>query len=115
MWHHRLEHPPPPLPRTLTYSHSKFYVFFSSISLYSGTLVNSIGFEWMLVGIAILCFLYAPLLTFLRAPPTKEEKKVGDTAIDGVCNNGMTLDSTDVIGVVANGGAQVPENYITKL
>ncbi|XP_062714853.1 synaptic vesicular amine transporter isoform X2 [Aedes albopictus] len=41
----------------------------------SGTLVNTIGFEWMLVGIAILCFLYAPLLTLLRAPPTKEEKK----------------------------------------
>jgi hypothetical protein len=31
----------------------------------------------MLVGIAILCFIYAPLLTFLRAPPTREEKKVG--------------------------------------
>ncbi|XP_077288588.1 vesicular monoamine transporter [Arctopsyche grandis] len=41
----------------------------------SGTLVNTIGFEWMLFGIAILNFLYAPLLCFLRAPPTKEEKK----------------------------------------
>ncbi|XP_055380402.1 synaptic vesicular amine transporter-like [Condylostylus longicornis] len=41
----------------------------------SGTLVNTIGFEYMLVGIAILCFLYAPLLTFLKSPPTKEEKK----------------------------------------
>ncbi|KAL5285612.1 SLC18A1 family protein [Megaselia abdita] len=41
----------------------------------SGTLVNSIGFEWMLVGIAVLCFLYAPLLLLLRNPPTKEEKK----------------------------------------
>lgn len=42
----------------------------------SGTLVNSIGFEWMLFGIAILNFIYAPLMYFLRAPPTKEEKKV---------------------------------------
>lgn len=41
--------------------------------------MNSIGFEWMLVGIAILCFCYAPLLMFLRAPPTKEEKKVGES------------------------------------
>ncbi|KAK0161182.1 hypothetical protein PV327_009680 [Microctonus hyperodae] len=41
----------------------------------SGTLVNTIGFEWMLFGIAILCFTYAPLMYFLRAPPTKEEKK----------------------------------------
>nr|CAI5829685.1 unnamed protein product [Callosobruchus analis] len=43
----------------------------------SGTLVNSIGFEWMLFGIAILNFLYAPLLYSLKSPPTKEEKKVG--------------------------------------
>lgn len=42
----------------------------------SGTLVNSIGFEWMLFGIAILNFIYAPLMYFLRAPPTKEEQKV---------------------------------------
>lgn len=42
----------------------------------SGTLVKTIGFEWMLFGIAILNFLYAPLLYCLRAPPTKEEKKV---------------------------------------
>lgn len=42
----------------------------------SGTLVNSIGFEWMLFGIAILNFMYAPLMFFLRAPPSKEEKKV---------------------------------------
>lgn len=41
----------------------------------SGTLVNSIGFEWMLFGIAILNFIYAPLMYFLKAPPTKEEQK----------------------------------------
>ncbi|XP_065207033.1 synaptic vesicular amine transporter isoform X2 [Planococcus citri] len=41
----------------------------------SGTLVNSIGFEWMLFGDAILCFMYAPLMYFLRSPPTKEERK----------------------------------------
>lgn len=48
----------------------------------SGTLVKSIGFEWMLFGIAIICFLYAPLLTFLKNPPTREEKKVGTTTMD---------------------------------
>jgi len=41
----------------------------------SGTLVNTIGFEWMLFGIAILTFAYAPLMCVLRNPPTKEEKK----------------------------------------
>ncbi|XP_035892202.1 synaptic vesicular amine transporter isoform X1 [Anopheles stephensi] len=56
----------------------------------SGTLVNTIGFEWMLVGISILCFAYAPLLTFLRAPPTKEEKKV---SINGIDNAGLSLEA----------------------
>ncbi|XP_045467945.1 synaptic vesicular amine transporter isoform X2 [Harmonia axyridis] len=41
----------------------------------SGTLVKNIGFEWMLFGIAILDFMYAPLLFSLKSPPTKEEKK----------------------------------------
>ncbi|XP_011497949.1 PREDICTED: synaptic vesicular amine transporter [Ceratosolen solmsi marchali] len=41
----------------------------------SGTLVNTIGFEWMLFGIAVLNFIYAPFMYFLKAPPTKEEKK----------------------------------------
>ncbi|KAF4522407.1 hypothetical protein B566_EDAN007657 [Ephemera danica] len=42
----------------------------------SGWLVNTIGFEWMLFGIAILNFLYAPLLMALKSPPTREEKSM---------------------------------------
>lgn len=93
-------------------------MFFSFITVFfssnSGTLVTNIGFEWMLVGIAILCFIYAPLLTFLRAPPTKEEKKVGveaDGGISngGICNKGLTLDNNELAFV---NGAQ---NCITKL
>ncbi|XP_053623273.1 synaptic vesicular amine transporter [Plodia interpunctella] len=42
---------------------------------FSGTLVNSIGFEWMLVIIAVLNFAYAPLLLLLRAPPARDEKR----------------------------------------
>ncbi|KAF7285408.1 hypothetical protein GWI33_010659 [Rhynchophorus ferrugineus] len=41
----------------------------------SGTLIKNIGFEWMLFGIAMLDFIYAPLLISLKNPPTKEEKK----------------------------------------
>lgn len=77
----------------------------------SGTLVNSIGFEWMLVGIAILCFCYAPLMLLLRAPPTKEEKKVG--AVGGVDNPVGVTDGDVVLPVsfiVAN-----KETTITKL
>lgn len=42
----------------------------------SGTLVQNMGFEWMLFGIAIISFIYAPFLYFLRNPPTKEEREV---------------------------------------
>lgn len=107
--------------------------------LCSGTLVNSIGFEWMLVGIACLGFMYAPLLTFLRAPPTREEKKVGDpipeangsatngvaaitngdaaSAKGGIYNLSMTLDNGDL--ALPNGdrtAASAPtEHHVTKL
>ncbi|XP_040160414.1 synaptic vesicular amine transporter isoform X1 [Anopheles arabiensis] len=77
----------------------------------SGTLVNTIGFEWMLVGISILCFAYAPLLTFLRAPPTKEEKKVSINGIDnaglslesGPCSSSQTIDPSSIEKTPSNG------------
>ncbi|XP_012946767.1 synaptic vesicular amine transporter [Aplysia californica] len=40
----------------------------------SGTLVEKVGFHWMLWIIAIFNLLYAPLLIFLRNPPAREEK-----------------------------------------
>lgn len=43
---------------------------------FSGALVNSIGFEWMLVIIALLNFCYAPCLLMLRAPPARDEQQV---------------------------------------
>lgn len=65
--------------------------------------MNSIGFEWMLVGIACLGFMYAPLLTFLRAPPTKEEKKVGDVVTNATTTNVVTAitngDTVDKKGI----------------
>lgn len=60
------------------------------------------------MGIAILCFIYAPLLTFLKAPPTREEKKVG-----GIDNAGMVSDANDV--VVANNNTSTTEYCVTKL
>ncbi|KAG8240451.1 hypothetical protein J437_LFUL003165 [Ladona fulva] len=41
----------------------------------TGTLVTTIGFEWMLYGIAFLNFLYAPFMFMLKNPPAKEENK----------------------------------------
>lgn len=55
----------------------------------------------MLVGIAILCFIYAPLLTFLRAPPTREEKKVGDVVT--VANGTTNLAIGSVSATIGNG------------
>ncbi|XP_064097959.1 synaptic vesicular amine transporter-like isoform X2 [Macrobrachium nipponense] len=37
----------------------------------SGTLVQTLGFEWMLYGIAIINFLYGPLMYCLKSPPAK--------------------------------------------
>lgn len=65
-----------------------FCVGFAVGPALSGTLVKTIGFEWMLFGIAILCFLYAPLLTLLKNPPTREEKKVG--SVDDVAASTAT-------------------------
>lgn len=77
---------------------------------HSGTLVKNIGFEWMMFGIGVLCFCYAPLLLFLKSPPTKEEKKVSPEGID---NSAADADDESVRGkqelVLA------AENLFTKL
>lgn len=69
--------------------------------------MKSIGFEWMLVGMAVICFCYAPLLLFLKAPPTREEKKVG------IDNAGMvTENGTPAIGDITHFSQ---ETFDTKL
>ncbi|CAG0901653.1 unnamed protein product [Darwinula stevensoni] len=41
----------------------------------AGALVQGIGFDWMLYVMAIVCFLYSPLFSFLRKPPARGEKR----------------------------------------
>ncbi|XP_030842211.1 synaptic vesicular amine transporter isoform X1 [Strongylocentrotus purpuratus] len=41
----------------------------------SGSIVESIGFPWLVRIVAIIDFMYAPLLLFLRDPPGKEENE----------------------------------------
>jgi len=41
----------------------------------SGTLVKSIGFNWMLYIIAFMTLLYAPLLIYVRDPPARQAEK----------------------------------------
>ncbi|GAB6027836.1 hypothetical protein CHUAL_002062 [Chamberlinius hualienensis] len=67
----------------------------------SGSLVQTIGFAWMLYGMAIINFLYAPFMIFLRNPPGREEKTsliIGnDCPIRYVAYNpdGMLTDTED--------------------
>jgi uncharacterized membrane protein YoaK (UPF0700 family) len=42
----------------------------------SGIIVSAIGFPAMLVITAMISFLYAPLMFFLKNPPAKEENLV---------------------------------------
>ncbi|XP_013389837.1 synaptic vesicular amine transporter-like isoform X2 [Lingula anatina] len=42
----------------------------------SGTIVKAVGFSWMLWGMAITVFLFAPLMYFLRNPPAVKEEKM---------------------------------------
>ncbi|XP_077992280.1 synaptic vesicular amine transporter-like [Glandiceps talaboti] len=41
----------------------------------SGEIVKTIGFPWLLRGIAIVNFIYCPLCYFLRDPPAREDKQ----------------------------------------
>lgn len=81
-------------------------------------MVKNIGFEWMMFGIGILCFLYAPLLFFLRAPPTKEEKKVSivlngtESLKNGIENHGAI--TTDELAKKSTLFIAT-ENCVTKL
>jgi len=44
----------------------------------SGFIVHAFGFRAMLYTISFLCLCYAPLMLYLRNPPTKEEKMVNN-------------------------------------
>lgn len=74
--------------------------------------MKNIGFEWMMFGIGILCFCYAPLLLLLKAPPTREEKKVSPE-MDGIGN--MAADVNDDKAEKERGLAIAAENLLTKL
>jgi hypothetical protein len=73
--------------------------------------VKNIGFEWMMFGIGVLCFVYAPLLLLLKAPPTKEEKKVGE---EGAYVN-SAIDMCDENECMAHDAVNAANSLLTKL
>ncbi|XP_033251785.1 synaptic vesicular amine transporter-like isoform X1 [Drosophila miranda] len=85
-----------------------FCVGFAVGPALSGSLVKSIGFEWMLFGIAILCFMYAPLLTFLKNPPTSDEKKVR-MAREAAAAAAAAEPETELGNASAGGGNSIPQ------
>jgi MFS transporter, DHA1 family, solute carrier family 18 (vesicular amine transporter), member 1/2 len=42
----------------------------------SGFIVSALNFQWMLIFIAVICFLYSPLMFLLKDPPAKSENIV---------------------------------------
>merc|ERR1711963_782546 len=46
----------------------------------SGSLVQGIGFRAMMIGIAVICFLYGPLLYFLKDPKPRTEQEKQETS-----------------------------------
>nr|AKN21542.1 slc18a-7 [Schmidtea mediterranea] len=48
-----------------------FCVGFATGPAISGAIIKAIGFQWMLTVAAIVCFLFTPLIVFLRNPPAK--------------------------------------------
>ena len=47
----------------------------------SGSLVQGIGFQKMLIGIAIICFLYGPLLFALKEVPPRTQQEKQETSV----------------------------------
>lgn len=64
----------------------------------------------MMFGIGVLCFCYAPLLLFLKSPPTKEEKKVSPDGIDN-----LAADVDDVPTRKKPDLCLTADNILTKL
>jgi len=52
-----------------------FCVGFAIGPALSGTLVKEFGFQKMLVGVAVICLLYCPLLLMLKDPPSKTDQE----------------------------------------
>ena len=58
-----------------------FCVGFAIGPALSGTLVKEFGFQKMLVGVAVICLLYCPLLLMLKDPPSKTEQEKAEQEV----------------------------------
>ncbi|TPP67435.1 Synaptic vesicular amine transporter [Fasciola gigantica] len=92
----------------------------------SGSMVQTVGFNWMLWTIAIICLAYAPLTLLLRNPPRREEAKAlvqkdqsgnkiddttGDTPCDGTASINQTMNLGSTLGFDPTDGGQQSYGY----
>ena len=58
-----------------------FCVGFAIGPALSGSLVKEYGFQKMLVGVAVICLLYCPLLLMLKDPPSKTDQEKAEQEV----------------------------------
>nr|QQY02554.1 synaptic vesicular amine transporter [Cryptocotyle lingua] len=75
-----------------------FCMGFAIGPIISGSMVQTVGFSWMLWFISIVCVVYAPLTLLLRNPPKREEAKA---LVD------HNADKTGGLSTIPTTGAQV--------
>ncbi|XP_022080107.1 synaptic vesicular amine transporter-like [Acanthaster planci] len=61
----------------------------------SGFLTNAIGFKWLMRGIAVITFIYAPFCIFLRCPGNANHSTGGNNNNNGFTTPGTRTDVTD--------------------
>lgn len=85
-----------------------FCVGFAIGPALSGTLVKEYGFQKMLVGVAVICLLYCPLLLMLKDPPSKteQEKAEQERFVFGEKTKVKYSNYDDEAGYVGGGGGQ---------
>lgn len=71
-------------------------LFHSTGPALSGSLVQGIGFKNMLIGIAIICFLYGPLLCALKDVPPRTAQEKQETSVSTL----VISNSEKVIGII---------------
>jgi len=83
-----------------------FCVGFAIGPALSGTLVKEFGFQKMLVGVAVICLLYCPLLLMLKDPPSKteQEKAEQERFVSGEKTKVKYSNYDDEGGYLAGGG-----------
>ncbi len=53
----------------------------------SGSLVETVGFKAMMLGIGVVCFIYCPFLVLLRDPPVRTEQEKQESSVKKIARS----------------------------